>query len=50
MDELTPIYDCEVVLHDGTSFSVQVDSNGLRLFLTHDKVSHVVVKLFKYLP
>ena len=50
MDELTPIYDCEVVLYDGTSFDVQVDGTGLRLFLSNDKVSHVVVKLFKLLP
>ena len=50
MEDLTPIYDCEVVLHDGDSFKVQLDVVGLRLMLTHDKVSHVIVKFFKFLP
>ena len=49
MDESTPIYDCQVVLYDGTSFDIQVDGCGLRLLLTHEKVFHVVVKSFKYL-
>ena len=50
MEDLTPVYDCEVVLHDGRTFDVVIDDGGLRLSLSDDKVSHVIVKSFYLLP
>ena len=47
--DFKPVYDCQVILHDGKTFDVVVDDGGLRLFLTDQRVSHVVVRLFYYL-
>lgn len=50
MDDLIPVYECKVHLKDGHTFDVQVDEVGIRLLLTHDKVSTIEISYFKYLP